>query len=474
MAQTLGSLKIPLRQPMRIAGRIVARHSNVGTGRSCQSGPQAAAMPYRSHRIGAHQSALDSGGSGCLSARCLLALLQCCIVLIFGPAIAAAAEPLPPISQGYLYIEPYQVRFEAVFDAATILHWLEPQAPVSASLSAANQKDLTEKIAAKSAPWCRIAIDADPLAEAVFRGASIVKGKPGNTLPLDPGAEIATAEAMVGLVWELATPPIADRVTVEWKGFIEGQIRLPIRAFFGPRSEALEITSGRPSMQWRNEGRLRAPSALAPVPDAPSAPKMRMDIPVAIWLCVTGACLILLKVKRRRFPGGLPGRVAVCLLSLILMWPLLHGPLPRLFKRSPTTKEAELIIGPLLRNVYRAFDQRTESAIYDTLARSVHGELLRRLYLDTIQALTLDGREGTRVTITEFDATVKAVQTPPNTKLTNEAAFTADCEWTALGTVGHWGHTHTRVNRYTAQVTLTPIGKEWKITQLEVTESHRL
>jgi hypothetical protein len=58
----------------------------------------------------------------------------------------------------------------------------------------------------------------------------------------------------------------------------------------------------------------------------------------------------------------------------------------------------------------------------------------------------------------------------------------ADCQWTALGRVGHWGHTHTRVNRYTARVTISPRAsdagesrdKAWKITGLEVSEARRL
>ena len=45
-------------------------------------------------------------------------------------------------------------------------------------------------------------------------------------------------------------------------------------------------------------------------------------------------------------------------------------------------------------NVYRAFDHRAESRIYDVLERSVDGELLRKLYLETVQALTLDAAPG--------------------------------------------------------------------------------
>ncbi|HAL72949.1 MAG TPA: hypothetical protein DCP71_14370 [Verrucomicrobiales bacterium] len=133
------------------------------------------------------------------------------------------------------------------------------------------------------------------------------------------------------------------------------------------------------------------------------------------------------------------------------------------------TAAAEAILSPLLRNVYRAFDYRSESDIYDTLARSVDGELLRQLYLETLQALTLEGREGTRVTITEFSAEVMAVKENPA-----GAGFVTDCQWTALGTVGHWGHAHTRVNRYTAQVTVAPVKSEWKIVKLEVREARRI
>jgi hypothetical protein len=43
-----------------------------------------------------------------------------------------------------------------------------------------------------------------------------------------------------------------------------------------------------------------------------------------------------------------------------------------------------------------------------------------------------------------------------------------------MGNVGHWGHSHTRVNRYTAKVTITPVVNAWKITQLEVSETRRL
>jgi hypothetical protein len=95
---------------------------------------------------------------------------------------------------------------------------------------------------------------------------------------------------------------------------------------------------------------------------------------------------------------------------------------------------------------------------------------LRKLYLETIQALTLEGREGTRVTISEFSADVISVQ--PAAK--HESGFISECQWTAMGSVGHWGHSHTRVNRYTAKLTVMPVESAWKIVNLDVSEARRL
>jgi hypothetical protein len=47
-------------------------------------------------------------------------------------------------------------------------------------------------------------------------------------------------------------------------------------------------------------------------------------------------------------------------------------------------------------------------------------------------------------------------------------------KWTAMGTVGHWGHIHIRQNQYEAIVTVQPIEGAWKITGLELLEEKRI
>lgn len=53
-------------------------------------------------------------------------------------------------------------------------------------------------------------------------------------------------------------------------------------------------------------------------------------------------------------------------------------------------------------------------------------------------------------------------------------ALTFKSTWTALGTVGHWGHMHMRKNQYEAILTVEPVDGVWKITGMEMIEEKRI
>lgn len=392
---------------------------------------------------------------------------------------APAPPPLPtnksliitgPVAQAYLYVEPYQTRFEVLFDAATMLAWLAADEPAPDVLTAELQEKLAEKAASRAADWCALSA-ADEALPVPQPTVAVIKGLPGNTLPMKEGEAVALNQAMFGFMWEFATPPGPEELSVTWKGWFKDTTKLPIRVFFGPLSEAGEIHSAVKTYRWRNQGRLPRPAPLAAVPQFEVPQSFRLPLGGILWLLGGLVFYTFLKVKDHKLPGGSMPYVAVWLLGAVLMSQLLVIPI-----RSGTgvpevtqVEDAQQIVTPLLRNVYRAFDHHIESDVYDVLARSVDGELLRKLYLETIQALTLDGREGTRVTIAEFSATVDKVEPDPK-----GAGFLADCNWMARGIVGHWGHSHPRVNIYNARVTITPHNGEWKLTGLEVQEVRRL
>lgn len=396
------------------------------------------------------------------------------------PAAASAPPPLPagnsqvikePLVQAYLYIEPYQTRFEVLFDAATLFAWLSPDVPVPETLTPELRQQLREKAAARAGDWCAMSSGGNAL-PAPQMLVEVIKGLPGNTVPFKDEESLAVNQAMVGFMWDFSTPPAPADLTVTWNGWINGRTTMPIRAFFGTQSETGEMNATMKTYRWRNLDRLPRPAPLAAVPQWEQAVPMRFPLGGALWLLGGLAFYIVLKFKDRRLPGGSLPYVAVWLLGAVLMSQLLVVPLPVngvVHAGITEVADAQRIVSPLLRNVYRAFDHRSESDVYDVLERSVEGELLRRLYLETIQALTLEGREGTRVNITEFQVTVDKVAPNPAGE-----GFMADCNWMARGLVGHWGHSHSRLNIYNARLTLVPVQDEWKLTGLDVQEVRRL
>ncbi|WP_146849645.1 hypothetical protein [Brevifollis gellanilyticus] len=391
------------------------------------------------------------------------------------PAPATAPDATVPaspqkVAQGYLYVEPYQARFEAMFDAERFLRWLNPLKELPAELDAAAQKAACEAAHKQVQDWCHLSANGTRV-EGAFLGVSVIKGKPGATLPMKADETLPLNQALFGLMWEFPTPPGPDEVIAEWHGFFEEISTMPIRVFFGSKSETLEVSRVLPKASWKSQGRLPLPTPLAKVPQIVVVPGTKVPLASIIWGLGGLLFFIFVRIHERHLPGGSLPFLCAWILGAVLSWPLLNisfgggAEIPTVTEK----KEAEKILTPLLRNVYRAFDYRNESEIYDVLARSVDGELLRKLYLETIQALTLEGREGTRVTISEFSADVMGVE-----PLKSGPGFVSDCQWTAMGTVGHWGHSHTRVNRYNAKVTISPVENAWKLTALDVTEARRL
>ena len=136
---------------------------------------------------------------------------------------------------------------------------------------------------------------------------------------------------------------------------------------------------------------------------------------------------------------------------------------------SISNKTAGKILHGLLFNIYRAFDFRDESTVYDLLARSVSGDLLRQTYLETRRALELRNQGGARVRVKQVE-----IQSTEATDSSDRGAFRAKCTWKVSGSVGHWGHVHQRHNQYQALITVTAIDDVWKITAMDLLSEERL
>ncbi|MEN8688978.1 MAG: hypothetical protein ABF303_10590, partial [Desulfobacterales bacterium] len=133
-------------------------------------------------------------------------------------------------------------------------------------------------------------------------------------------------------------------------------------------------------------------------------------------------------------------------------------------------KKAVAVLENLLKNIYRSFDFREEEDVYDRLATSVSGDLLSEIYLQNRKSLVVTQAGGARARVKEVK--IQEVKVSPLKDRPLGLLFRA--KWTALGTVGHWGHIHTRENQYDANITVEPVDGAWKITNLELLEERRI
>jgi len=183
---------------------------------------------------------------------------------------------------------------------------------------------------------------------------------------------------------------------------------------------------------------------------------------------VVGLLVIGIRHGRGIFRGDRPswgvGAVAIVLVAVVAI------SIPRAMTAATVSDEdAGAIVTALLENIYRAFDYRDESVIYDTLDRSVSGDLLTKIYLETRRSLEIENQGGARAKVQEIEM-LESSHEP----LDEGHGFESRSTWTVAGSVGHWGHIHRRTNQYEARVVVEAIDGVWKVTDLDLLQEERL
>ena len=142
---------------------------------------------------------------------------------------------------------------------------------------------------------------------------------------------------------------------------------------------------------------------------------------------------------------------------------------PQFILGQVSEEEAIVIFSHLLKNVYRAFDFREESDIYDKLAISLEGHLLTDIYLQTQKSMALENQGGAVATVKKVEITEVKKET-----FSSQGKTAFRTKWIAEGTLEHWGHSHNRQNKYDAILTISPVNDVWKITDIKLLEEIRI
>jgi hypothetical protein len=199
-------------------------------------------------------------------------------------------------------------------------------------------------------------------------------------------------------------------------------------------------------------------------------------IPIVTLLCLAGLLAAVgwaVANSRKHKPLRLPlAAGALCLATAAAAYPYASFTVgrPALMAGEIDDERAAALLETLLKNVYRAFDFREEEDVYDKLALSVGGDLLADVYLQNRRSMSIQQAGGAQAKVKEVvveEASAERIDA-------GGLGYAIHGRWTALGTVGHWGHVHQRKNRYDAVLTIAPQDGVWKIVGLELNDEQRI
>jgi hypothetical protein len=263
-------------------------------------------------------------------------------------------------------------------------------------------------------------------------------------------------------------------VTVDWDLFSDRIQKVPTSAVDPAGPFPSYVTPDDNVLTWTNFLKTYKIPTVTEVSVDESLTSLRVPAGSMICLVILFPLLWLIRKRRQHAQPVLLhiGLIPILIAGSVLLFPYLHVSVGRPSVLAPklSDKEAVVILQNLLKNVYRSFDFREEEDVYDRLATSVSGDLLADIYLQNRKSLVVTQAGGARARVKEVKILDVAVENLGDRPL----ALSFHSRWTAMGTVGHWGHIHMRKNRYEANITVEPVEGVWKITGLELLEEKRI
>jgi hypothetical protein len=366
----------------------------------------------------------------------------------------------------FLYVEPYEVRHEILTRVKDLEEWMDLGLRGEDFIEVDELEPLKERIGKFLIHKNTVLVDLD-------RTNYVKVGLTGIQL-LEQPERLEISTAIVGVIIAYLTKGMPKQVTIDWELFTDQIQQVPATAVDPAGPFPSFITPEDPVLTWTNYLKNYTIPTVHRV--SVSDTVTRLHIPIGTVLCF--ATLIPLgwyirgrvrKSQSFRFPIGM----AIAMIAGgVLLTPFFQISVakPAGLVQSLTDEEATVILHSLLKNVYRAFDFRQEADVYDKLALSVEGDLLANIYLQNRKSFAVKKAGGAQAKVQE----IEILSVHAESLSDRSAAFALKGKWTAMGTVGHWGHVHTRKNQYEALVTVEPVEGNWKITGLELLEEKRV
>jgi hypothetical protein len=373
----------------------------------------------------------------------------------------------------YLYVEPYEVRHETLVRVRDLEAWIDLGLRGNEYIEVDEVNPLKEQVGEFILNHSKVLIDGKQLRPILDR-TSFVKYTMTRTFFIEQPERMPLNTAMLGVIITYLTEGIPQEVTVGWDLFSDRIQKVPTSAIDPAGPFPSYVTPDENVLVWTNFLKNYQMPTVAEVVLDESLTTLK--IPLASALCLLAVLPVAFQIRKHRQNARLIGMhigLAVLLIAGgVLLHPFLQVAVAKPVAMAPkmTDKDAVAILDSLLKNIYRSFDFREEEDVYDRLATSVHGNLLSEIYLQNRRSLVVTQAGGARARVKE----VEILDVDVNHLDDRSLGLLFRAEWTAIGSVGHWGHIHTRKNQYNANITVEPVDGAWKISSLELLEEKRI
>ena len=372
----------------------------------------------------------------------------------------------------FLYIEPYEVRHEILVRVKDMMTWMNFDLRGDEFIEEDEFNPVREKVAQFFMEREKVLIDGKQgkpiLDRTAYVESSILRSRfieIPERVPLDT--------AMIGIVITYLTDGIPQEVLTQWDLFSERIQKVTARMTDPAGPFPYDLTPDHNVLKWTN---YLKKYTIPTVEKTMVAEEHRgVPLPLASLAC-TGLLLPFAITAFRRRKKAQPVKVQFGIILLLLLaavvllprWQVSIG--SSVQKNQISEDDSRSITLNLLKNIYRAFDFREEEDVYDKLAISVSGDLLTDVYLQSRKSMIIEQAGGAQAKI----KAVKILETDVQESQRHRGALDVRTKWTATGSVGHWGHIHTRQNLYDAYLTLAVVDGAWKIINIEVLEEKRI
>jgi hypothetical protein len=373
----------------------------------------------------------------------------------------------------FLYVEPYEVRHEILVRAREMSNWMNLGLRGDKYIEVDELEALKQRIGEFLLRKNPVRVDGKALTPILDRTNFVKIGLTGIQI-IEAPERMEISSVIIGVILTYLTEGMPKEVTVDWELFTDKIRRVPATAidptgplpgFVEPRDRVLTWTN-----YLKN---YKIPSVVATAVADTLPP---INLPVGTALCVLTLMPLGWIAHRRRRSGHSTRALLALGVALLVagvgLFPYARVSLARPALLPPTLDEvsAEAILHSLLRNVYRSFDFRKESDVYDKLATSVAGDLLADVYLQSRRSLLIEQAGGAQARLQD----IEILEALPEGPLDGRLAYDVRAKWTASGTVGHWGHVHLRKNLYEADLRIEGRDGIWKLTRVQLRDERRI